>query len=363
MSLYQVSLIFKERKSKKGGCFMKKFMLLALVILLSATCLAVAAEQKESGEKYEIVMVVKLEGIAWFDNMRLGIEEFNADHPDVNAYQIGADTADPAAQVALIEDLIAKGVDAILVIPNSPESLVPVFKKANDAGILTFTHEASNQANVSYDIEAFANKDFGYQLMDKMVEGIGEKGEWVRFVGHLTSPTHNEWADAEEERAKSKYPNLKMVTSRLEDQENQRIAYEKTLELIRTYPDINGILGIASSMAGAAQAITEKGLIGKVGAYGTSLPSMIGEYIKKGAAKSAYFWVPSDAGYVTANVAYHALKGEEITEGMNLGKPGYEKITIKKNKHGTPVIYGQAWREINKENLNEWKNPDGKYKL
>ena len=71
---------------------MKKYFILGLIFVLSLG-LTVFADAKD---KYEIVMVVKLEGVAWFDNMRLGIEQFAKDHPDVNAYQIGADTADPA---------------------------------------------------------------------------------------------------------------------------------------------------------------------------------------------------------------------------------------------------------------------------
>ena len=118
-----------------------------------------------------------------------------------------------------------------------------------------------------------------------------------------------------------------------------------------------------STVPGAAQAITEKGLIGKVAAFGTSLPSVAGDYIQSGAAISIHFWVPADAGYVTARVAYELLKGKKITEGMDLGKPGYNKITIKKNKSGVPVIYGQAWKDVNKDNLSDWMTPDGKYKL
>jgi len=139
---------------------MKKLTLwlLVLAVMLSAISIFMIAEAADND--YEIVMVVKLEGVAWFDNMRLGIKQFAKD-TGVNAYQIGADTADPATQVALIEDLIAKGVDAILVVPNDPVALEPVFKKANAAGILTFTHEASNQKQVSFDIEAFDNDAYG----------------------------------------------------------------------------------------------------------------------------------------------------------------------------------------------------------
>ena len=339
---------------------MKKGIILAIALALSLG-LAVSASAKD---QFEIVMVVKLEGVAWFDNMRLGIEQFDKDFPDVKAYQIGADTADPAAQVALVEDLIAKGVDAILVVPNDPESLVPAFKKANDAGILTFTHEASNQKQVSFDIEAFDNIAYGRHMMDIMAEWMGGEGLWQPFVGHLTSTTHNEWVDGEEMQAKEKYPNLKMATDRIEEKENQQIAYEKALELLKTYPDLKAMMGSAmSTVPGAAQAIEEKGMIGKVAAFGTCLPSVAGDYLESGAAKSIHFWVPADAGYATAMAAYKVLKGEEIKEGTNLGRPGYENIIIKKNAAGVPVIYGQAWMDVNKDNLKDWKKPDGDYKL
>lgn len=339
---------------------MKKLSILGLVLVLSLGLAGFASAK----DKYEIVMVVKLEGVAWFDNMRLGIQQFAKDHPDVNAYQIGADTADPAAQVALVEDLIAKGVDAILVVPNDPESLVPAFKKANQAGILTLTHEASNQKQVSFDIEAFDNIAYGRHMMDIMAEWMGKKGEWQPFVGHLTSTTHNEWVDGEEMEAKEKYPDLKRATDRIEEKENQQIAYEKSLELLKTYPDLKAIMGSAmSTVPGAAQAIEEKGMIGKVAAFGTCLPSVAGDYLESGAAKSIHFWVPADAGYVTAMAAYKLLKGEQITDGTNLGRPGYESIIIKKNKDGVPVIYGQAWMDVNKDNLKDWKKPNGDYKL
>jgi simple sugar transport system substrate-binding protein len=337
---------------------MKKLIVLVVALLLIASFTVTAAGKKS------IVMVVKLEGVAWFDNMRLGIQAFGKDHPDIDASQTGAETADPAAQVKIIEDLIAKGVNAILAVPNDPASLVPAFKRANDAKIFTLTHEASVQQQVSYDVEAFDNIAYGRHMMDIMAKWMGNKGLWQPFVGHLTSTTHNEWVDGETMQAKDKYKSLKMATDRLEEQENQQIAYEKSLELLKTYPQLKTIMGSAmSTVPGAAQAITEKGLIGKVAAFGTCLPSVAGDYIKSGAAISIHFWVPADAGYVTARAAYELLNGKTVKEGMDLGRPGYTKVTIKKNKSGVPVIYGSAWVDVNKDNLKDWTNPDGKYKL
>jgi len=331
---------------------MKKIILCMLIVALAFFSFSsfVMADDTD----FEIVMVVKLEGVAWFDNMRLGIQEFAKD-TGVNAYQIGADTADPASQVALIEDLIAKGVDAILVVPNDPVALEPVFKKANDAGILTLTHEASNQKQVSFDIEAFDNDAYGRHMMDVMAEDMNYEGEYATFVGHLTSTTHNEWIDGAVAQQEENYPDMKMVAERVEDRENQQIDYEKALELLKTYPNLKGIMGTAMcGVPGFSLAIEEKGLIGKVGAYGTCLPSVAYDYLKNGSAKSIHFWIPADAGYVTAKVAWELLKGNEIKEGMDLGKPGYENIIIKQNEHGFPVIYGNAWKDVTVENIDEY---------
>ncbi len=346
---------------------MKKFLTVMMILILATTSMAFAGGQKEADSKddvFEIAMVVKLEGVAWFDNMRLGIEKFNDEYDDVHAYQVGADTADPAAQVAIINDLIAKGVDAILVVPNDPESLVPVFKKANDAGILTFTHEASNQAQVSFDLEAFNNNAYGRHMMDVMAEWMGGEGVWQPFVGFLTSPTHNQWVDGEMEQLAEKYPNLVVPSNREEDQENQQIAYERTLELLKKDANLKAIMGSAmSTVPGAAAAIEEKGAIGRVAAFGTCLPSVAGDYLKSGAAQSIHFWVPADAGYATAKLAYMMLKGETIEDGTNLGATGYESISIKKNASGVPVVYGQAWVDVTKDNLSDWTNDDGSYML
>ena len=349
---------------------MKRLLLILLALVVAAGFVFASGQKAEEtegeGEKpqLEIAMVVKLEGVAWFDNMRLGIQEFNREHPDARVWQTGADTADPAAQVNIVDDLIAQGVDAILVVPNDPASLVPSFKRARAAGIKTVTHEAANIQNADYDVEAFVNKQYGAHMASIMAEWMGGEGVWQPFVGHLTSTTHNQWVDGEVEYLQENHPDAEMATDRLEEKENQQVAYEKSLELLKSYPELEAIMGSAmSTVPGAAQAIEEQGRVGDVAAFGTCLPSVAGEYIESGAAKSIHFWVPAHAGYVAANVAYHMLKDQPIEEGMDLGKPGYENVQIDENEDGVPVVRGEAWVDVNQENLDEWKNEEGEYEL
>jgi simple sugar transport system substrate-binding protein len=341
--------------------------LLALVCAAFSSCSKPADQSAASPgaeKQYEIVLVVKLEGVAWFDSTRVGITKFNSEYPDVNAYQIGASTADPAAQVALVNDLIAKGVDAILVIPNDPASLVPAFKQARSNGIKVLTHEAGTQSDADLDVEAFDNTAYGAHMMDIMAEWMGGQGVWQPFVGFVTSPTHNQWVDGEISQAQAKYPGLSTAQDRIEEHEDQQLAYQRALELLRANPNVKAMMGSAmSTVPGVAKAIAERGLIGKVGAFGTCLPSVAGDYLESGAALSIHFWVPADAAYATASAAYKLLKGEAVGTGTDLGVSGYNSITIKNNDAGVPVAYGQAWVDVNKGNLSEWKNADGSYKL
>ena len=350
---------------------MKKMYSILLVLAICGSFFACKKTEQAGGQaagsggsQYEIVLVVKLEGVAWFDSTRVGMERFNSEYADVNAYQIGASTADPAAQVALVNDLIAKGVDAILVIPNDPASLVPAFRNARQAGIKVLTHEAGTQSDADYDVEAFDNTAYGAHMLDIMAEWLGGSGVWQPFVGLLTSPTHNQWVDGENAQAQAKYPGLSTAQDRIEEHEDQQLAYERALELLMAHPNVRAMMGSAmSTVPGVAQAITERGLVGRVAAFGTCLPSVAGDYLESGAAQSIHFWVPADAAYATASAAYKLLKGETIADGTDLGVSGYNNITIRNNDAGVPVIYGQAWVDVNKGNLSEWRNADGSYKL
>ncbi|MBN1507387.1 MAG: hypothetical protein JW955_11105 [Sedimentisphaerales bacterium] len=62
-----------------------------------------------------------------------------------------------------------------------------------------------------------------------------------------------------------------LVTEQIEEYDNQNVAYEKTRELIRAYPDLRGIQGSASTpAAGAGLAVEEKGLQDRIVVVGTA---------------------------------------------------------------------------------------------
>ena len=270
----------------KKSKFLLWLITVVTVISMLAACAPAAtpteAPKAEGKKPYEIAVVVKITGIPWFNVVETGVKRA-ATELGVNAYQTGPAQADPAQQVKVVEDLVAKGVDAIAVVPNDAKSLEPVFKKAKEKGIVVITHESPDQVGNDYDFELIDNVKFGQQAWEQLVRHMGDSGEYAIFVGSLTVPLHNFWADTGLAYAKEKYPNLKPVTDRIPCGEDADLARQKTLELLTAYPNLKGIVGFGSlGPIGAAQALREKGLGDKVAVVGTVIPSHAAPYLKDG---------------------------------------------------------------------------------
>src|SRR5471032_1751089 len=149
----------------------RKFLAVsALVLVAGGISLSAAAENAPT-----MGIVVKIGGVPWFNAMEAGIKE-KAKELNVNATMIGPTSADPALQVRAIEDLIAKGVDVIGVVPNDAKVLEPVLKKARDAGIIVITHESPNQKNANWDFEMASAKGYGEAHAKMLAEKMGGKG-------------------------------------------------------------------------------------------------------------------------------------------------------------------------------------------
>jgi simple sugar transport system substrate-binding protein len=337
---------------------MKQVQFVAVILLLTALivgCVAPAAAPAPAAEApaaeapaaegeaaapsdLTFTTVVKIAGINWFNRMEEGVKKFGAD-TGINASLVGPAEADAAQQIPIIEDLIAQGVDALCVVPMDPTQLDPVLQKAMDAGITVITHEASNQNNMHWDIEAFDNMAFGAGLMDRLAASMGEEGEYAVFVGSLGSKTHNEWVDGGINRQKEAYPNMVMVGDKNESFDDAEIAYQKAKEILAAYPNIKGFQGSASTdVAGIGRAIEEAGLQDVVSVVGTSLPSIAGDLLTTGAIDAIGFWDPAVAGEACNKLAQMHIAGEEIGDGTNLGIPGYESLILV----GENVLYGNA---------------------
>ena len=306
----------------------------------------------EKTKRIRIVTVVKRTGIAWFERMEEGIKE-SASQYGVDATMTGADDADPQKQADIIRKLIGEKPDAITVVPNSPEALEEVLKRARAAGIKVVTHEAGNQVNTDVDIEAFDNLAFGSHLMDELASCMGGSGTYVAFVGHTTARSHMRWATAAYERAQQKYPKIVRIAAPVETAERLDTAYQEAKQLLAKHPDLKGFEGSSVvDVAGIGKAVREAGLQTRTCVMGTSLPSVAGEFLDDGAVDKIFLWDPMVAGQAQVKLARMLVKGEKIGPGLDLGLPGYRDL---KGIPGTPHgLAGSGWITVDKSNVKQY---------
>jgi simple sugar transport system substrate-binding protein len=328
----------------------KKLMCIALGLAFAAGVGAAAAQGRQT-----IVTVVKDTGESWFTRMAEGVKAFGEQNPGVATSEVGPGKADAAQQLQLVEDTVAKKIDAIAVVPMDPAALEGVLRRAMQRGITVVTHEASTAKNTQADVEAFDNAAFGAHMNDRLAACMGQKGKWTSFVGSLGSLTHVQWADGGAANAQKKYPGMTLVDAKNESFNDANTAYNKAKELLRKYPDIKGFQGgSAVDVLGIGRAVEEAGLVGKVCVVGLGLPRDSGKYLESGAVQGISFWDPKDAGLVMNTVAKLLLDKKPITDGMSLGVKGYEKVHVAKGPGKGVLITGNAWIDVDKSNYKNY---------
>ncbi len=297
----------------------KKMVLAALICIPTLGTPAMAKE-------LDIVNIPKIGGMPWFNRMGEGVTEAGQEYK-INAYQVGPSSTDATAQVKIIEDLIAKKVDAITIVPNDAEVLEPVFQKARSAGIAIVTNESPGQPSANWEVSIIDDEKFAQDYLEKVAEFTGGKGGYVIYVGGLTVPQHNLWADYFVKYQKEKYPDMYEVTTRMPVAENIDDSRRTTLELMRAHKDLKAVISFGSQgPIGAGRAVQERRAKKNVGVFGMMIPSQAASLIRNGNITMGITYDPATGGYATTKVAADVINGVDIEPGYTIKNFGAAEV-------------------------------------
>lgn len=270
-----------------------------------------------------VVMIPKVIGSPYFDVAAEGAKNAGKDL-GIDIIYNGPTSGDAAKQVNIIQDVMNKNVDAIIIAPNDANAVMPALGRAAKKGIKVLTYDADTAKETSRDlfVNQVSAEYLGRHIMDNIAQGIDNKGDFAIVTASLTAANQNTWIKWMKEQLKDKYPEINLVTI-VPSEEDQQKAFIQTQNLIKAYPNLKAIAALSTvAEPGAAQAIEQMGLNGKIKVYGLATPNGMRQYLKSGAAQSATLWEPEKLGYLSVVMADYLIKGKGVEDGLEISKVG-----------------------------------------
>ncbi len=321
---------------------MKKILLhlcTAGAVLLASLVTATAADSK-----LVVAMLPKSKGNAYFISCKVGADKA-AKELGIQLLFDGPTDSNAAKQNEIVENWITLGVDVIAVAAENKEGISTALRKAQKAGIkvLTFDADAMTDAR-SFFVNQATPEGIGQGLMDEAARLTNSEGEFAMIVASLTASNQREWQQHIEARLKEKYPKMKLVAVRPCDDLKDKAQSEATA-LLSANPKLKLIMAICSpGVPGAAEAVKQAGLTGKVKVMGLGLPNENKRYVHAGVTDSIILWNTGDLGYL-AIYAGVALAKDELKQGAKTFKAGsLGTFTIAGDNIllGKPFIFNKA---------------------
>jgi ribose transport system substrate-binding protein len=173
---------------------------------------------------------------------------------EVTRYAPEGSFGDYAGQIAIIENLITKKVDFIILVAGHPKALVPVVSKAMKAGIAVVNID--NRLDTT-DVVSFVGVDNGAggkMAVDYIASRLGGQGKIALLQGETGNPVQILRTMGFELGA-AVHPGLKVVAKQgahwTEDEGLQVMT-----NVLQANPDVDGVFGESDNLAvGAARAV------------------------------------------------------------------------------------------------------------
>lgn len=244
---------------------------MAAALLLGCGGTDSASDSASNGpDKPRIALVMKSLANEFFGTMAEGARthhEANSDAYELLVNGIKNET-DLSEQVALVEQMVARGVDALVIAPADSKALVPALKRAQDAGVLVINIDNKldagvlEQAGLSVPFVGPDNRD-GARRVGERVAGKLQTGDKVAIIEGVPTAFNGQQRRLGAEDA-AKAAGLEVVSVQSGQWEMDK-ANTIATALLSEHADLKALLCGNDSMAlGAVAAVQAAGRTGKV---------------------------------------------------------------------------------------------------
>jgi ribose transport system substrate-binding protein len=249
-------------------------------------------------------------------------EELTAAGPiEVKVDYIGSVASDAAEQARVVEDVIAKGVDAIGISCNDPTALIDPIQKALDAGIEVMTWDSDAPDSGRFTYLGVDNYEGGLAAADMLVKVMGEEGKVAVRTGVPGAFNLEERISGFKDGV-ADYPGIEIVTTvACDDDINKGVQVVE--EVMQANPDLDGwfFVGLWPLFAdrGSMPLWEEAALAGMTTIAFDTLPVEL-EYVKEGLIQGLVGQKYWGWGYDTVQMIYDKIvNGKTYDDFTNSG--------------------------------------------
>ena len=315
---------------------MKQTVTALAAIAVGVGALLGSAQAQAPGKKYTIALVPGLTTDAFYITMRKGAE---AAAKAVGADLVfqGAPEFNPVQQTPVLDAVIARKPDAILIAPTDKTQLIQPLKKAADAGIPVITVDTfigtgnyrtgAGEADFPLSYIASDNVLGGKMAAQALAKAIGDKGKvYVSNVKPGVSTTDQREEGFKEEM--KSHPGVQVLQTQFNDDDANKAASQLQSVYARN-PDLAGVFGAnLFSALGSANGVKQGGMCGKIKVIAFDAPATVVGNIKSGLIDGAIAQHPAEIGYYGVITAYAHLTGQSIPTKIGTGFTEMDKSNI-----------------------------------
>jgi ribose transport system substrate-binding protein len=290
----------------KEAC-MKK--LLFVLVALAFIAGAVSAQ--------EIAVVVKTGNSSFWQNVQTGCfnaqKELKAQTPKLSVTFLGPQSeSNINEEINIVESAIDRGVKAIVLAPSDVTALIPVVKKAKDAGIPVviidslLTGDPSNYVSFLATDNDAAGRACAKELIARVKAATGSDAGKIAVMSYVAGVGSEIGRVGGFKDYIAKNSKLQIVTTQYSNAD-QVTALNQTTNVLASNPDLVGIFGANEPTAiGMGRAIAQAGLAGKIVAIGFDGNSVLQNFVKDGTIQAICVQSSYNMGYLGVKTAYDA---------------------------------------------------------
>jgi ribose transport system substrate-binding protein len=222
---------------------------------------------------------------------------------------------DSATESSNIQDLISRGVDALLINPTDSDAVVPSVQRANDAGIPVFTIDRGSNGGEVVSHIASDNVAGGEMAAEHLIELIGGSGNVVELQGIPGT-------SAARDRGQG-FNNVVGDTSGVEIVAAQPAGFDRTQGLnvfqniLQAHSDIAGVFAHNDSMVlGAIQAAESAGRAEDIAFVGFDAIDDAVQAIADDRLDATVAQQPAQIGSLGVETAVAHLQGESVESSI-----------------------------------------------